>query len=248
MGKTRKVTRNELRNAARLFSHSVVACWREARHFEGVKLIHLGFDSKAMQKQKATDAISVAELGFSFKSRLSGEFKIEISNHGLKCIELGELNYDPSRSLQATSSVRWISGESNFRKLPDWVIHMFDEFQYYLRGQEPVFSHVSLFSDKNLGEFTFSVYEACSKIPAGQTQSYGELAYHLGMAAGASRAVGGALGRNPWPLLVPCHRVIGANGALTGFSAGGGLLTKQALLAFEKDHFFAHNGKHGNLV
>ena len=79
-------------------------------------------------------------------------------------------------------------------------------------------------------QFQRRVWAALREIPAGTTWSYGELAAHIG-APKASRAVGLANGSNPIPIVVPCHRVIGANGKLTGF--GGGLHRKQWLLAHE---------------
>ena len=76
------------------------------------------------------------------------------------------------------------------------------------------------------------VYEAARAIPAGETASYGELAARLG-ARGSARAVGQALGKNPFAIVVPCHRVLAANGKLSGFSANGGVTTKLRLLAIE---------------
>lgn len=78
--------------------------------------------------------------------------------------------------------------------------------------------------------FQREVWQALAAIPYGETISYGQLAGHLGRPS-ASRAVGAANGRNPLPIVLPCHRVIGASGALTGF--GGGLPTKQFLLQLE---------------
>lgn len=78
--------------------------------------------------------------------------------------------------------------------------------------------------------FQLSVWQALKDIPYGVTTSYGEVANRLGRPS-ASRAVGAANGANPIPIIVPCHRVIGASGALTGF--GGGIETKRWLLAFE---------------
>lgn len=82
-------------------------------------------------------------------------------------------------------------------------------------------------------EFQVSVLEALRKIPYGQTASYGEIAKRIGRPR-AVRAVGAANGRNPIPIVVPCHRVIGSTGDLTGF--GGGLDTKEALLRLEAEH------------
>ncbi|MEU0686259.1 methylated-DNA--[protein]-cysteine S-methyltransferase [Streptomyces uncialis] len=79
--------------------------------------------------------------------------------------------------------------------------------------------------------FQRSVWEQLLRIPFGETRTYGELAEALGNPA-ASRAVGLANGKNPISVIVPCHRVIGANGNLTGY--GGGLPRKQRLLDFER--------------
>lgn len=79
--------------------------------------------------------------------------------------------------------------------------------------------------------FQRTVWRRLQDIPYGETISYGELARRVGNPK-ASRAVGAANGRNPLPIVIPCHRVIGANGKLTGF--GGGLPTKEALLALER--------------
>jgi methylated-DNA-[protein]-cysteine S-methyltransferase len=79
--------------------------------------------------------------------------------------------------------------------------------------------------------FQRGVWRRLQEIPYGETISYGELAKRVGNPK-ASRAVGAANGQNPIPIVIPCHRVIGSNGKLTGF--GGGLPTKEALLALEK--------------
>jgi methylated-DNA-[protein]-cysteine S-methyltransferase len=79
--------------------------------------------------------------------------------------------------------------------------------------------------------FQCTVWEGLRRIPYGETLSYGELARRIGH-SNASRAVGLANGANPLPIVVPCHRVIGANGSLTGF--GGGLEIKRKLLALER--------------
>lgn len=79
-------------------------------------------------------------------------------------------------------------------------------------------------------EFQRQVWQALLTIPAGQPASYGELAQRLGR-ANAARALGAAVGRNPISVLVPCHRVVGADGSLTGYA--GGLARKQALLSLE---------------
>jgi len=81
--------------------------------------------------------------------------------------------------------------------------------------------------------FQLKVWNALLTIPYGETVSYGEVARRVGNAR-ASRAVGAANGGNPLPIVIPCHRVIGADGTLTGY--GGGLRIKEALLALERAH------------
>lgn len=81
--------------------------------------------------------------------------------------------------------------------------------------------------------FALKVYQLSRAIKPGQTRTYGELAKELGDRAYA-QAVGRALGANPFPIIVPCHRIMGAGGKLTGFSAGGGVVTKLKLLEIEK--------------
>ena len=84
--------------------------------------------------------------------------------------------------------------------------------------------------------FQQRVWEQLRGIGYGETASYGEVAHRLGMTNAASRAVGLANGRNPIPIVIPCHRVIGANGTLTGYA--GGLPRKQTLLELEQDALF----------
>jgi methylated-DNA-[protein]-cysteine S-methyltransferase len=83
--------------------------------------------------------------------------------------------------------------------------------------------------------FHVRVYRITRSILAGQTLTYGEIALQLGNRL-LAQSVGQALGRNPFPIIVPCHRVLGAGGRLTGFSANGGLETKLRMLAIEGAH------------
>jgi methylated-DNA-[protein]-cysteine S-methyltransferase len=85
----------------------------------------------------------------------------------------------------------------------------------------------------DIAAFERQVYELARTIPAGETVSYGQLATRLGDMH-LARDVGQALARNPLPIVVPCHRVIAANGKLGGFSARGGVSTKQRLLTIEQ--------------
>ena len=85
-------------------------------------------------------------------------------------------------------------------------------------------------------DFQQRVWQQLLRIGYGETASYGQIAHRLGHTNAASRAVGLANGRNPIPIVIPCHRVIGANGTLTGYA--GGVQRKQLLLALESDALF----------
>jgi O-6-methylguanine DNA methyltransferase len=83
-----------------------------------------------------------------------------------------------------------------------------------------------------MSDFQRRVYEAIIGIPAGRIESYNDIAYRLGDPK-TIRAVGGALARNPVPIIIPCHRVIGADGTMIGYSGGQGVETKRLLLKLE---------------
>ncbi len=100
-----------------------------------------------------------------------------------------------------------------------------------LRGQGGDLSGIVLDMTR-VPPFHRRVYEAARRIPPGRTLTYGQLAARCD-APGAARAVGGALQRNPFVLVVPCHRVVRAGGGMGGFSAHGGIETKERLLAIE---------------
>jgi methylated-DNA-[protein]-cysteine S-methyltransferase len=101
------------------------------------------------------------------------------------------------------------------------------EFAEYFAGQRQAFN-VPL--DPNGTAFQLSVWQMLLKLALGQLSTYGEIAQQLGKPS-ASRAVGAAVGRNPIGIIVPCHRVVGRNGSLTGYA--GGLHRKEALLKLE---------------
>ena len=88
-------------------------------------------------------------------------------------------------------------------------------------------------------EFHREVFEQTPAIKAGSTCSYGYIARKMGQSPAVIRAVGAALGINPWPLLIPCHRVVASDGKMTGFSGSGGIKTKLRLLALEGAQLFA---------
>ena len=103
------------------------------------------------------------------------------------------------------------------------------QIDLYLKGS---LSRFSLPLKVSGTPFQLAVWKAIAKVPFGKTISYGEIAASLGKPQ-AARAVGAAVGANPTPLLVGCHRVLGSNGSLTGYSGGQGIKTKKLLLNHE---------------
>ena len=114
---------------------------------------------------------------------------------------------------------------------PPEVQDAIEDIVALLRGEASDLSTVALDMD-GVPEFHRRVYDAARTIPPGETLSYGDIARRVG-APGAARAVGQALGRNPFPIVVPCHRVLAAGGKIGGFSAQGGVATKRRMLAIE---------------
>jgi methylated-DNA-[protein]-cysteine S-methyltransferase len=114
---------------------------------------------------------------------------------------------------------------------PPEVQEAIDGIVELLHGEASDLAAVALDMD-GVPEFNRRVYEVARSIPPGSTLTYGEVAARLGD-RGAARAVGRALGQNPFALIVPCHRVLAAGGGIGGFSAGGGVTTKRRLLTIE---------------
>lgn len=104
--------------------------------------------------------------------------------------------------------------------------------QALFEGEKRDLSHLPV-ALETVSDFNRKVYEIALSIPPGETLTYGEVAQRIGD-PGAARAVGVALGQNPWPIIVPCHRVLAAGGKTGGFSADGGVETKLRILTIEK--------------
>ncbi len=111
-----------------------------------------------------------------------------------------------------------------FRQAEHWL-------ELYFTGKAPDFTPPLSFSST---PFRMAVWNALLTIPYGQTVTYGDIARQLGLPLSSARAVGGAVGRNPISLFIPCHRVVGSGGSLTGYA--GGLGVKSALLRLEGIH------------
>ena len=131
-----------------------------------------------------------------------------------------------------------IGSQTGMAPPPPWVADIIIRVQQHLQGRLQDFSDLP-YDFNRVGDFAREVYRANLAVKAGRTCSYGDIARQLGQPPAASRAVGTALGANPWPLLVPCHRVVAGDGRLTGFSGPGGIKTKLRLLALEGAQLFA---------
>jgi len=114
---------------------------------------------------------------------------------------------------------------------PPVVRGVLDDVVALLAGEPVDLSAVAVAVD-HASDFTRRIHEVVRAIPPGQTRTYGEVAELVGEPGGA-QAVGRAMGSNPVPIIVPCHRVVGAGGRPVGFSAPGGVATKQRILRIE---------------
>jgi methylated-DNA-[protein]-cysteine S-methyltransferase len=115
---------------------------------------------------------------------------------------------------------------------PSWICDVLERIARLLAGKVTHFDDVPLALD-GANAFEQQVYRASLAIPHGETRTYGALARAIGQ-PGAARAVGRALGRNPIPIIIPCHRIVAADGRTGGFSAPGGVSTKMKLLQIER--------------
>ena len=120
---------------------------------------------------------------------------------------------------------------------PAQIASVIADIARYLAGERVDFSAIPV-DLGGMDDFRRSLYEALRAVGFGTTTTYGALAKRLGLEGPeAARDVGAAMGQNPVPIVIPCHRVLAAGGKLGGFSAPGGVATKQKLLALEGVHF-----------
>jgi len=118
------------------------------------------------------------------------------------------------------------------RDAPDQVLAAIGAIVTLLDGERADLRWITL-DEAGIDPFRRSVYAATREIAPGETASYGDVAHAIGK-PDAPRAVGAALAENPFPIIVPCHRVLSATGELHGFSAPGGIATKRRMLEIER--------------
>ena len=166
-------------------------------------------------------------VSFTLFDTAIGRCAIAWGAHGVAGVQLPEANEPKTRArvLQRFPRAKEAAPPPEVARARDSIIAL-------LRGEPGDLSSVLLDMDL-VPRFHRRVYEAARSIPRGVTMTYGALAARIG-AAGSARAVGQALARNPFAIIVPCHRVVAAGGRIGGFSANGGVLTKSRLLAIER--------------
>jgi methylated-DNA-[protein]-cysteine S-methyltransferase len=160
-------------------------------------------------------------------------FDTPIGRCGIAWGERGLIGVQLPESREAATRARMQSRFPEARETspPAAVRRALDRIAALLRGEPSDLSKIPLDMER-VPPFHRRVYKAARAIPPGATRSYGEIAQRIG-SPGAARAVGQALGRNPFAIVVPCHRVVGAGGKVGGFSADGGITTKLRLLSLE---------------
>jgi methylated-DNA-[protein]-cysteine S-methyltransferase len=147
------------------------------------------------------------------------------SERGVTRLQLPESGRGATEKRLGASAVRATEAA------PAEIEQLIADIQGYMTGRSTDFASVAI-DLTDFDQFERKVYAAARAIPWGQTVSYGELARRIG-SPGAARAVGRALGRNPVPIVVPCHRILAKGHRIGGFSAPGGTFTKESLLALE---------------
>ena len=167
-----------------------------------------------------------ANLSFALFETAIGSCGIVWTGRGIYAVQL------PENSAAATHArVRRRYPSARETEPPAAIGHAIDEIVALLRGEKRDLRHIAI-DDSDTPDFNRRVYAIARAIPPGGTMTYGEVAERLGDKA-LARAVGQALGENPCPILMPCHRVLAADGKTGGFSAPGGIVTKLKLLSIE---------------
>lgn len=148
-------------------------------------------------------------------------------SRGILGVQLPEKTHEATR----TRLMRHCPAAEESELPPKNILRAIDEIQQLMRGEKKSLRTIGLDMSR-IAPFNVRVYETARAIAPGQTRTYGEIARAIGDPS-AARAVGQALGRNPFAIVVPCHRVVGANAKLVGFSANGGIATKLRMLMIE---------------
>ena len=160
-----------------------------------------------------------------------GTCGIAWSRAGIRALLLPESSAARTRVRLADGLAERLGSAAREDTPPDDVLAAVAAIQCLLAGGANDLGFINL-DMSGVPHFNARVYAVTRQIPPGQTRTYGSVARELGDVR-LARAVGTALGRNPFPIVVPCHRVVGADGSMTGFSAPGGVQTKRRMLEIE---------------
>jgi len=173
------------------------------------------------------DAPAPMDAGYHVFDTAAGSCGLAWSPEGLTQVQLPEVTAAATDARLARRS-----GAPRCDAPPAWIAGIADRMGSYFEGVENDFTDVAL-DQRGISAFNARVYTALRDFGWGQVTSYGALADAIGE-PGAARAIGAAMGANPWPLIVPCHRVLAASGRIGGFSAHGGQDTKRHMLQLER--------------
>jgi methylated-DNA-[protein]-cysteine S-methyltransferase len=165
-------------------------------------------------------------VAFAVFETAIGTCAVAWTERGVASVQLPERDADATRARMRRRFPGALESDP-----PDDISDAIDRIVALLRGERIDLGAVPLDMD-GLPELERDVYVAARAIPPGSTATYGEIAKRIGRPQ-AARDVGVALARNPFAIVVPCHRVVAANGKTGGFSANGGVMTKLKLLAIE---------------
>ena len=161
-------------------------------------------------------------------------FDTAVGPCGLAWNSAGLIQVQLPEASEAATEMRLgrITGATWTDKPPNNVSDCEDRMRAYFEGEAVAFTDIDIDMCR-VNAFSAKVYSVLRDVGWGQTTSYGALARQIG-APHAARAIGAAMGKNPWPLVVPCHRVLAASGKIGGFSAYGGRATKRKMLQLEQ--------------
>jgi methylated-DNA-[protein]-cysteine S-methyltransferase len=179
-----------------------------------------------LESRRALYCLIMSELGFSLFETAIGHCGIVWSGRGVAGVQLPERSEDATRRrvLRRFPAARGAVPPADIQRVIDDIVAL-------LGGEPRDLTYVAI-DAADVADFDRRVYAVARTIPPGATLSYGEIAERLGD-RNLARDVGQALGQNPIPIIVPCHRVLAAGGKSGGFSAPGGVVTKLRLLTIE---------------
>jgi methylated-DNA-[protein]-cysteine S-methyltransferase len=169
----------------------------------------------------------MSDIGFCFFDTAIGRCGVVWNVHGVLRTRLPEGNEQRARE-----RIHNRFPEADEIAPPAGIQHAIDAMVALLAGERKDLSGIRL-DTSGVPDFNMRVYDVARTIPAGATLTYGEIADRLGDRT-LARDVGVALGQNPFPIVVPCHRVLAAGGKTGGFSAPGGVSTKIRMLTIEQ--------------